>query len=173
MFKWRKAVCWPILAILPASLQGQDNGAAVLHSSGSVLLNQNPAVPTSALFADDLIEIREGGAARIEAAGSAVDINSGTLVQFEGNELVLDHGSLSVNTSRGLRVRVGCVTVVPANEAWTDYEVTDTDGRVTVSARKNDVNIDSRAAKTQSAKESGRERVTLREGEQKSREEKC
>jgi len=32
-----------------------------------------------------------------------VDIDADTVVQFEGDELVLDHGSLSVNTTRGLK----------------------------------------------------------------------
>ena len=29
-----------------------------------------------------------------------------TIGQFEGDELVLDHGGLQLNTSRGMRVRV-------------------------------------------------------------------
>ena len=97
------------------------------------------------------------------------------MVQFEGNELVLDHGSLSVNTSRGLRVRVGCLTVTPVNDAqWTHYDVVDCDGKVTVSALKNDVYIDARSSNPQQARQSSRSsRVTVREGEQKSREEKC
>jgi hypothetical protein len=87
---------------------------------------------------------------------------------------VLDHGSLSVNTSRVLRVRVGCVTVTPVNEDWTHYDVTDVDGKVTVSALKNDVYIDSRSAKPQDAKQPTRsDRTIVKEGEQKSREEKC
>ena len=53
--------------------------------------------------------------ARIEMIGSSVDVNPETMVQFQGDELALDDGSLSVNTSRGLRIRVGCVTVTPVN----------------------------------------------------------
>ena len=95
--------------------------------------------------------------------------------QFEGTELVLDHGSLSVNTSRGLRVRVGCLIVTPVNNAeWTHYDVADVDGKVTVSALKNDVNIDVRSRTPQQAKQAAHSnQVTVREGEQKSREEKC
>ena len=95
------------------------------------------------------------------------------MVQFEGNELVLEHGSLSVNTSRGLRVRVGCVTVTPVNDTeWTHFDVVDLDGKVTVSALKNDGYIDSRSSNPQQAKQSGHSsRVIVHEGEQKSREE--
>jgi len=162
--------------ILPVSLVAQDSAAAMLRSNGvGVIVNRNPAQASVALFTDDLIEIQKNATARIEASGSAADINAETMVQFEGDELVLDHGSLSVNTSRGLRVRVGCLTVTPANPTeWTHYDVTDLDGKVKVSALKNDVNIDARSSTPQAAKQPEHsDRVTVREGEQKSREEKC
>ena len=67
-----------------------------------VLVNKNPAPASIALFPNDLIETQKAVVARIEVTGSSADINPETVVQFEGNELVLDHGSLSVNTSRGM-----------------------------------------------------------------------
>jgi hypothetical protein len=147
-----------------------------LHSDGvGVLVNKSSAPASIALFSDDLIETEKAAVARIDVSGSAVDINAETVVQFEGNELVLDHGSLSVNTSRGMTVRVGCLTITPANSAaWTHYDVADVNGKVNVSALKNDVNIDERAGSLRQAKQAGHSnRVTVREGEQKSREEKC
>lgn len=173
---WRALTCWTVIAILPASLLADDTGAAMLRSSGGgVLVNKNSAPASAALFLHDLVETQQNAVARIETTGSTADINSETLVQFEGDELVLEHGSLSVNTSRGLRVRVGCVTVTPVKDAeWTHYEVADTDGKVSVSALKDDVYIDARSNKPQQAKQpehSGR--VTVHEGEKKSRPEKC
>jgi hypothetical protein len=48
------------------------------------------------------------------------------------------------------------------------------DGKVTVAALKNDVYIESRSANPQQAKQSAHsDRVTVREGEQKSRQETC
>src|ERR1700674_1595336 len=142
-----------MIVILPVSLPAQDTAAAMLRSNGTgVLLNKNPAPASAALFSNDLIETPKTAVARIEASGSSADLNPETVVQFEGNELVLDHGSLSVNTSRGLRVRVGCVTVTPVNDAqWTHYEVADLDGKVTVAALKNDVYIDARSNHPQQA----------------------
>lgn len=157
------------------SLPAQDGAAAILRSNGSVLLNKNPAPNPSALYRDDLIETQKAAGARIEASGSAADLNPETMLQFEVDELVLDHGSLSVNTSRGLRVRIGCVTVTPVNVAdWTHYEVTDVDGKISVSASKSDVYIDSRTSNRQQAGTRTRsDRVIVHEGEQKSRGEKC
>jgi len=162
-----------MILILPASLIAED-AAAMLRSGGGVLVNKKNAPATIALFPDDLVETQSGAAARLEISGSTADINQETVVQFESDELVLDHGTVSVNTSRGLRVRVGCVLVTPVHEAWTQYQVTDVNGKVTVSALKDDVNIDSRSPDQRVKNRSGQsDRVSVHEGEQKSREEKC
>ena len=156
------------------ALPADDSGAGILHSTGSVLLNRNAAPPTSAVFAGDLIEVQNNAVARIEVAGSAADISPETVVQFENGELLLEHGGLSVNTSRGLKVRTGCTTVKPVHLAWTQYEVSDVDGRVSVSALKDDVYLESSSSVAQEAKQSARsERAIVRAGERKSREEKC
>jgi hypothetical protein len=162
--------------ILPASLAADETAAAILRSSGSgVLVNKSPAPTSIALFPNDLVETPKNAVARIDVSGSTADINADTVVQFEGDELVLDHGSLSVSTTKGLRVRVGCLTVTPVNlSQWTQYNVMDVDGKVTVNAAKSDVYIDSRAKKAREAKNPSRStRDIVREGEQKSREEKC
>ncbi|HKV79155.1 MAG TPA: hypothetical protein VJP02_13495 [Candidatus Sulfotelmatobacter sp.] len=169
-------MCTSMAVILPVSLAADETAAAILRSSGSgVLVNKSPAPTSIALFPDDLVETPKNAVARIEVSGSTADINSDTVVQFEGDELVLDHGSLSVSTTKGLRVRVGCLTVTPVNVSQrTQYEVLDVDGKVTVNATKSDVYIDSRAKKAQEAKNPSRStRDIVREGEQKSREEKC
>jgi hypothetical protein len=158
------------------SLLAQDTQAAMLRSNGiGVILNKNPAPASSALFPNDLVETQKNAAARIEASGSTADINVDTMVQFEGNELVLDHGSLSVNTSHGLRVRVGCLTIAPVNDTvWTHYDLVDVDGKVAISALKSDVYIDAHTKNLEQAKQSARSnRVIVHESERKSREEKC
>ena len=174
MSPWRNLVCWPLIASLPLSLAADDTGAAILRSSGVVLLNQNPVPSTGTLLAGDVIETQNNAVARIELAGSAVDINPETVVRFNAEELILEHGSLSVNTSRGLKVRVGCLTVTPVRVEWTRYEVGDLDGRITVSALKEDVYVESRSFNPQQAKQSARSgRDIVGENEQKSLEEKC
>jgi hypothetical protein len=144
-------------------------------SNAGVLVNKNAAPNSTALFANDLIETPKNVVARIEANGSTAEISAETMVQFEGDELVLDHGSLSVNTTRGLRVRVGCLTVTPVNPSdWTHYDVIDLDGKVSVSALKSDVYLDARDKNPREAKNSSQSnRNIVREGEQKSRTEKC
>jgi hypothetical protein len=174
LHKWRNLVCVGMIAILPESLMADDSTAAILHTTGGVLLNGNSAPPSSALFPDDLVRTPPHSEATINAAGSAVTVNPDTVVQFEGSELHLDHGTLQVSTSRQLRVRVGCLTLVPVNPAWTQYDVTDVDGRVTVAARTSDVYIESRGTRLAQKQQGGRaQTVTVREGEEKTREENC
>jgi hypothetical protein len=169
----RELVCLLMIAILPASLAADDAGAAILRSNGEVLVKGNPAPATAAIFSGDTVQVQSNSTARIEISGTVVDINADTLIEFDGDELHLDHGSLSVNTSRAFKVRVGCLTVIPVNVDWTRYDVIDTDGKVTVSALKSDVNIDSRGGNARAIKTGNSGRVTVKEGEQKSREEKC
>jgi hypothetical protein len=176
LLKWQHFVCLPMVVFLPVSVLADDTAAAMLRSNGfGVMVNKNAAPASTALFSGDLIETQKDAVARIEANGSTADINPETMIQFSGEELVLDHGSLSVNTSRGLRVRVGCLIIRPVNNAeWTHYDVVDSDGKVTVSALKNDVSIDVRSSAAHQAKQGVRSnRVIVHEGEQKSREEKC
>lgn len=159
---------------LSASLAAQDSGGAMLHSSTGVTLNRNPAPASTAIFPDDLIQTPSGVEATINAPKSTATIAPDTIVQFAGNVLNLDHGKLLVSTSNGMTVRVGCISVTPVNEEWTQYDVTDTDGKVTVNAYKNDVNIDDAGAKSQQNKSLNHSsRVTVREGERAAREEKC
>ena len=176
LFKWRHFVCVTMIVILPMSLLAQDTAAATLLSNGvGVLVNRNPVPGSIALLPDYLIETQKTATARIVATGSTAVINPDTMVQFEGAELVLDHGSLSVNTARGWRVRVGCLIVTPVNNAEaTQYDVVDVDGKVAVSALKNDVYIDVRSSNLQKARPSAHSsRDTVRESEHTSRDERC
>jgi len=160
---------------MPVSLVAQETSGAMLHSSGFGVYVNESAVPGSiAIFPNDLIKTQKDVAARIEATGSSADVNSETVVQFQSDELVLDHGSVTVNTTRGMRVRVGCITVTPVHENQrTNYQVLDVNGKVTVSALKDDVYVDAHSKNTESIKEREKGRSIVRQGEQKSREEKC
>jgi hypothetical protein len=176
LFDRRQPVVLLMAVVLSVSLFADDVSGAMLRSNGTgVLVNKSTASASLAIFSNDLIETQKDAVARIEMAGSTADIYPETMVQFESDELVLDHGSLSVNTARGIRVRVGCLTVTPVNSSdWTQFDVIDVDGKVTVHALKSDVYIDARSKNPQEVKKPARStRDLVRESEQKSREEKC
>jgi len=94
-------------------------------------------------------------------------------VSISGRRLALDHGSLQVDTARGLKVLVGCITVDPVTSDRTQFDVTDVDGKVKVSALRHDARIHLHG-KAQEAKQGGKSSDTIvREGEQLTRSEHC
>ena len=171
--EWRKFVCGVMIVIVPASLMAQTTDRALLRSDGGAWLNGNPAPETSAIFPDNLIQTQKGHTATIDAEGSTVLVQPETVVQFEGDELVLDHGSLQLNTARQMKVRVNCITVKPVTADRTQYDVTDVDGKVKIVAYKNDVKVHYTGATARKSKQSGSSDTIVREGEQATREDRC
>ena len=173
MGEWRNLVCGVMIVILPTSLLAQDSSRAMLHSDGAVWLNGNPAPNSSAIFKDALIQTQTGGSAKIDVDGSTATIEAETIVQFEGDELVLDHGGLQANTARQMRVRVSCLTMIPLTAEWTRYDVNDVDGRVTIAALTNDVKIHYRSGMARRAKKGEFVDTIVHQGELVTRDEHC
>jgi hypothetical protein len=80
--------------------------------------------------------------ANINASGSNVVIMADSLIKFDGDAVSLEHGSLTVATSKGMTTRSGEVTVVPASNGWTEFEVKQgPNDTVQVVAQKGDVKV--------------------------------
>jgi hypothetical protein len=173
LLEWRNLVCGVMIVVAPASLGAQSTGGALLHSDGGTWLNGSLAPATSAIFPDSLVQTAKGHRAKIDAEGSTVLIQPETMVQFQGNELALDHGSLQLDTARELNVIIGCITISPLTSGRTQYDVTDVDGTVKVVASKNDVKIHYNGTLARKAKMGASSDVIVHEGEQASRAERC
>ncbi|MGA8502323.1 MAG: hypothetical protein WB683_12295 [Candidatus Sulfotelmatobacter sp.] len=173
MAEWRNLVCGVMAVVLPTSLMAQDSARAMLHNDGGAWVNGNPAPKSSTIFMHDLVRTQKENSARIDADGSTVTVEPETIVQFEGDELVLEHGTLLVNTFRGMRVRVNCVTISPPAQEWARYDVTDVDGRVLVLAHQNDVKIHYSGPATFRSKHIEPADVTVYQGGQATHEERC
>ncbi len=173
MLQWRNLVCGVMVVVFPTSLIAQDSARAMLHNDGGAWVNGNPAPTSSAIFMHDLVRTQKENKARIDADGSTVTVEPETIVQFEGDELVLEHGTLQVNTFRGMRVRVNCVTVSPPAQEWARYDVTDVDGTVLVLAHQNDVKIHYSGPATWRSKHVELADVTVYQGGQATHEDRC
>jgi hypothetical protein len=141
MAAFRRRVSCVLLLIMPASLSAADSGAAMLYSDGAAWLNGGHVPKSSAIFAGDLVQTGADSAANIHAPGSSITVLGESLVQFEGTALKLEHGGVSVATSKGVMAIAGDVRVAPASNAWTEFNVIDTDGTVRIAARKGDLTI--------------------------------
>jgi len=129
-----------VLALaLPASLVAGDSAAAILYSSGTAWINGASVPKSSAVFVGDLVQTRSDSVANIKAAGSEVSVLPDSLVQLQSDAIKLEHGTVSVATSKGMAAEVGALKIRPATAAWTIFQVTDTDTTVHILARKCDL----------------------------------
>ena len=149
-----------LLVIFPAALFAVDQPAAMLYAHGTALLNGNSIASSSAIFSGDLVETSSDSAANINASGSIVLVRNDSLVQYQGNAVKLEHGGVTISTSKALATRAGDVTVSPAASVWTDFEVRDVDGTVQIAARKGDLTISDDTGTT----------TTLAQGQQTTRD---
>jgi hypothetical protein len=155
----RDVFCWMLLAVTPAWLLGADSGAAMLYAKGTAWINGASVPRSSAVFPGDLVQTKPDAVVHINATGSSVMIQSDSLVKYEGDAVSVEHGSVSVVTSKSMRTHAGEVTVVPVSNARTRFEVTDVNGTVQVVAREGDVSVSD-----------GAETTTLAQGQQTTRD---
>jgi hypothetical protein len=148
-----------LVVILPVALLAADRPAAMLYSHGTALLNGHSIARSSAIFFGDLVETNAESAANINASGSVVLVLNDSLVQYQAEAVKLEHGGVTISTSKLLATRAGDITVSPAATVWTEFEVRDVDGRVHIAARKGDLTINDEKGTT-----------TLAQGEQTTRE---
>jgi hypothetical protein len=156
----RNVLCWVMIAVTPAALLAADSGGAMVYGRGEVWLNGKPLPRSSAVFPGDLIQTQPESLATLDAPGAGVIVLPDSLVKFEANAVSLEHGSVSVATSHGMVGLAREVTVTPASDQWTEFEIADANGKVLVVASKGEVSVNC-----------GKGTATLSEGEQATRDE--
>jgi hypothetical protein len=138
----RGLVSCVLVVLFPGSLFAADSNAAMLYINGSAWINGTHVPrPSSAIFSGDLVQTRRDSVANIDEPGSSITVLSDSLVQFEGTSLKIEHGGVTVSTSRGVATTAGDVKVTPSSNTWTEFNVTDVDGTVRIAARKGDLSI--------------------------------
>jgi hypothetical protein len=139
---FRSAVCCLLAILFPAQVMlAGETASAMLYTNGAAWLNGSEVPKSAAVFVGDMLQTRPDSTASIQSNGSNVMVLADSLVKFEGPAVELEHGSVRVTTSRGLAARAGDVTVKPASNSWTEFQVTDVDGRVQIAANKGDVTV--------------------------------
>ncbi len=139
---FRSAVCCLLLILFPAQMMlAGETASAILYTNGAAWLNGSEVPKSAAVFSGDMLQTRPDSTASIQSNGSSVMVLADSLVKFEGLAVELEHGAVRVTTSRGLAARAGDVTVKPAANTWTEFQVTDVDGRVQIAANKGDLTV--------------------------------
>jgi hypothetical protein len=145
--------------LAPTRLIAADTASAILHANGTAWVNGSVVPKSAAVFAGDMVQTRPDSSAHIGAAGSSVMVFSDSLVKFEGPAIRVEHGTVRVTTSQKLAARLGEVTVKPAGNSWTEFQVMDVDGTVQITANKGNVIVQDQQGST-----------TLQEGQQTTRD---
>jgi hypothetical protein len=153
-------VCCVLTVLFPFSLFAADSNAAMLYTSGPAWVNGAHVPRPSSAISGDLLQTRSDSVANINQPGSTVRVLSDSLVQFEGNSVKIDHGGVTVSTSKGMATTAGDVKVEPVSSAWTEFNVIDVDGTVRIATRKGDVTVSD-----------GKGTVTLAQGQETTRDE--
>jgi len=148
-------LCLAIIVSVPVSLMAVDSGVAVARPYGTAWLNGAAIGQSSAIFPGDLIQTDVKSALNIRSAGSSVTVVAESLVKFEGGAVSLERGRVKLATSKGMSASAGSVTVVPASNGWTEFEMTDVAGKVQIVALKGDLQISN-----------GSQTMTLAQGQQ-------
>jgi len=139
---FRSVVCCLLAIVFPARVMlAGETASAMLYTNGAAWLNGSEVPKSAAVFSGDMLQTRPDSTASIQSNGSSVMVLADSLVKFEGLAVELEHGAVRVTTSRGLAARAGDVTVKPAANTWTEFQVTDVDGRVQIAANKGDLTV--------------------------------
>src|SRR5712664_1641320 len=134
--------------LLPGQLLAADSASAMLYANGTAWVNGSTVPKSAAVFAGDMVQTRPDSTAHLSASGSSVMVLADSLVKFEGPAVEIEHGAVRVSTAQGLATRAGEVTVKPAGDSWTEFQVTDVDGRVQIVATKGDLTVQDQQGKT-------------------------
>jgi hypothetical protein len=157
----RQIVCCVLIVVFPFSAFAADTGAAMLYAKGTAWINGAAVPRSSALFPGDLVQTRADSIVNINLPGSSILVLADSLMKYDSQSLALEHGSVTVSTSRKVNARVGEVTITPVADAMTEYQVTDVDGTVQIAARRGDLAITDDSGNT----------ATLPQGQQTTRQE--
>jgi hypothetical protein len=160
-FAFRSLVSCVLLLLFPGSMLAADSGAAMIYINGAALVNDARVPrPSAAIFSGDLLQTRPHSVANINEPGASITVLGDSLVQYQGQSVDIQHGGVTVATSKEIAATAGDVKVTPASKTWTEFNVIDTDGTVRIAAHKGDLLIDD-----------GKDVVTLAQGQETTRDE--
>src|SRR5436305_15221743 len=123
--RFRNALCWLLITGFPASLVAADSMPAMLYTNGTAWINGASVPKSSALFPGDFVQTKSDSLVNINATGSRILVMSDSLVKYQSDVIGLEHGTVSVVTSKGMKTQAGDVKVIPLSSGWTEFDVAD------------------------------------------------
>ena len=113
-----------MMIVLPAALVLADAQGAMLQPYGNnVTVNGSALSKAGSIFAGDDIRTGADSGATITVEGSNVLLPANASVALGSNLMSVGCGGVSVSTTKGMSVQAGSVTISPASEKTTKFEV--------------------------------------------------
>lgn len=147
------------LAILGAD--GNNRSAAVLHATGKVQVNHTGSPAVTTLFPGDSVQTDGNSVANIIAGGSSVLVPPSASVIFMGNAVDLVEGGMTIATSAGMSATADGLTITPATQRQSKFDVSENKGTVVIAARLGNVTVSD-----------GQQTTTVPEGQETTRDKK-
>jgi hypothetical protein len=125
-----------LIVVIPAATMSADaRVAAMLQTSGAVVLNGAAAPRTAALFRGDTIQTTNGSV-MMSLPGSSVLVPENSRVTFRGNGLDVNAGVVVVNTTNGMTAQAAVYNVSPAGRGSAKFQVARLGERVLVRSER-------------------------------------
>jgi hypothetical protein len=113
----------------------------MLYVSKAGTVNGAEFVRSTAIFANDTVQLPSGSSGSITMAGGSVLIAPGSTVTYHGDVIELsDNSGVAVNTTNGAAVKTNKLTIAPAQGSG-KFAVAYADGTVLVAAKAGAVKI--------------------------------
>lgn len=134
--KTQKILSLVMSVLLPGTLLAAPNqvsAAGIVNSLGEVVVNNQVAGHSRAVFVGDNLRTGDKATARVTMTGSTLTVGEHSTAVFGQNMVSLGCGSVDAVTSSKLGTSVGGVNVVPTS-ASARYSVTTTEGGLRIVA---------------------------------------
>jgi hypothetical protein len=135
--------------------------AAMLHASGKVEVNRSGTPGTMALFSGDSVDTLPDSVANITSRGTSILVMPNSSVKLRSNAVELSQGDVVIATSTGMAAKADDLTITPAAQKQSKFEVSENDDSVTVAAQQGNVTVSD-----------GQQSSTVQEGQQTTHEKK-
>jgi hypothetical protein len=136
-----KITAWVLLGLFPGALWARPPQATV-QAQGTVTINGTRVENTTTIFAGDKVQTADSSLATIATQGTMVQLSPNSSAIFSDKSLDLGCGSALVTTSMGEVVRVAGVTITPAGQGETKFQVSQGPGALKISAQEGSVVVD-------------------------------
>lgn len=128
--------------IVPSAMVLAETHAAMIYTSGRVIVNGTGVLKSATIFAGDKLLVPMESAVTITAKGSLVTVAPGSSVTFQGDAVALEaRSAVSITTTDLMAARVKRLTIAPAAKSQTRFQVVRLNGNVIIAANTGAVTV--------------------------------